>query len=223
MVAFENDTDRFVAEWGELLGLGPAGAGPTSPRGSSSLGGDAGREVLRLLDERQRRVDYRPHLRRPRTSPDYPFLYPDQDVLNAILATRVDARPRRRARRTGSRRTRRSRACGSPTRDGLRCAYDDGTEPYVLHHFVRKPWLEPMYHGIYSRLLARLLLGADVAIGSRSESVPRANAHRRPAPGSSAPRVNARRPRPLVSRRRLPRRLQRRRLRLEAPTQVRAA
>ena len=38
---------------------------------------------------------------------------------------------------------------------------------------MRKPWLEPMYHSVYSRLLARLLTGEDVAIRLPPEEVPR--------------------------------------------------
>ena len=54
----------------------------------------------------------------------------------------------------------------------LRCAYDDGVEPYVLHHYLEKPWVKPMYHGIYSRLLSRLWLGEDVAIPIAEADVP---------------------------------------------------
>jgi len=54
----------------------------------------------------------------------------------------------------------------------LRCSYPDGVEPYVLHQYLKKPWLEPMYHGIYSRLLARLLLGPDLAVSVPESAVP---------------------------------------------------
>ncbi len=42
----------------------------------------------------------------------------------------------------------------------------------MLHHYLRKPWLERMYHGVYSQLLARLLLGDDVAIKVPETDVP---------------------------------------------------
>ena len=42
----------------------------------------------------------------------------------------------------------------------------------MLHHFHRKPWLEPMYHGLFSRLMARLLLGPDLALGLAADQVP---------------------------------------------------
>jgi hypothetical protein len=54
----------------------------------------------------------------------------------------------------------------------LRCSYDDGIEPYVLHHLARKPWLEIAYHGAYSRLLRRLLLADDVAIRVEPSELP---------------------------------------------------
>ena len=56
--------------------------------------------------------------------------------------------------------------------DRLRSAYDDGTEPYVIHQFVRKPWLEPMYHGIYSQLLNRLWLAPDVPVRLPESEIP---------------------------------------------------
>jgi hypothetical protein len=54
----------------------------------------------------------------------------------------------------------------------LCCSFADGAEPYALHHFGRKPWLEPIYHGLYSRLFARLLLGEDIAVRVPEEMVP---------------------------------------------------
>ena len=92
-------------------------------------------------------------------------------MLNAILCTRVDPE------RVDALET---RLAPNPPFAGLRlvdegelrCEYEDGTQPYVLHHFHRKPWLAPMYHGLFSRLLARLLLGPDVALRPPAEQVP---------------------------------------------------
>jgi hypothetical protein len=170
VVAFRNDTDRFVPQWGELLGLGEARRRPYVTSGLVLLGGDVGRDVLSLLDDRQSRVEIERGFA-GENDPDYPFLYPEQDVLNAILATRVE--PEAIA-------TLGNELCPNPPFRGLRisderrlrCVHADGTEPYALHQFVRKPWLEPMYHGVYSRLLARLLLSDDVAIKVPSERVP---------------------------------------------------
>ena len=51
---------------------------------------------------------------------------------------------------------------------GLRCVDRDGIEPYVIHQFVRKPWIEPMYHGIYSELLRRAWLEPHHVANTRS-------------------------------------------------------
>lgn len=170
VVAFRNDRPRFVAEWGELLDLGPATPRPYVSSGLVILGGGTGSEVLRLLDDRQRRVDIDQTLF-GRNVPDYPFLYPEQDVLNAILCTRVDAD---RVEALDNRLAPNPPFAGLRLVDeaGLRCAYAHGAEPYLLHHFHRKPWLAPMYHGLFSRLLARLLLGSDVAVRLPAEQVP---------------------------------------------------
>ena len=170
VVAFRNDRDRFVPAWGELLDLGPVQRRPYVSVGLVFLGGSVGAEVLQLMDDRQRTVDFDLTWYGKRV-PDYPFLYPEQDVLNAILCTRGE--PDRIS-------TLDHRLAATPPyselrlidRSALRCRYGDGTEPYVLHQFVRKPWLEPMYHGIYPRLLARLLLGNDVAIRVSDQEVP---------------------------------------------------
>jgi hypothetical protein len=55
----------------------------------------------------------------------------------------------------------------------LRCRYRDGTQPYLLHHYIRKPWLEPTYHGVYSRLLRRLLLAPDLTVRVPERTLPR--------------------------------------------------
>jgi hypothetical protein len=170
IVAFSNDVPRFVPEWGELLELGEARPGPYVSSGLVIAGGENGARLLELMDDRQGRVEM------GRTifgsgDADYAFRYPEQDVLNAILRTwiepdRLDAHPNREAPNppfSGVRLT---------DLDAGRCAYADGEEPYVLHHFHRKPWLEPMYHGLYSRLLARLLLGPRIAVRVPTESVP---------------------------------------------------
>jgi hypothetical protein len=170
VVAFENDTDRFFPEWGELLDLGPTRRQPYLSSGLVFLSGVVGKEVLRLMEDRQDRVDFDLTFWRANVR-DYPFLYGDQCVLNAILATRVDPErvvalehrlaptpPFRQLRVVEERK--------------LRCAYRDGVEPYVVHQYIRKPWLQPTYHGVYSQLLARSLLGADVPAKVTETEVP---------------------------------------------------
>jgi hypothetical protein len=170
LVAFRNPIDRFVPEWGDLLELGPAHRRPYVSSAAMLFGKEIGLEVLGLLADRQARVDFdRTYWRRNVSG--YPFLYADQDVLNAILATRVPpeqvvVHPHRLA--------------PTPPFEGLapiderrlRCAYLDGVEPYLLHHHVAKPWRDSTYHGVYSRLLRRLLVGPDIAIRVPEEQLP---------------------------------------------------
>jgi len=171
IVAFCNDRDRFLPEWGELLDLGPIRRQPYVSSGLVLLGGAEGGEVLGLLDDRQRRVDVELGYY-GRKLASYPFMFPEQDVLNAILCARPDSdRTLRLANRLSANPPYRGlRVLDAGT---LRCAYGDGTEPYVLHQIVRKPWLEPTYHSPYSTLLARALLGADVAIPVAEHELPR--------------------------------------------------
>jgi hypothetical protein len=171
LIAFRNPIDRFVPEWGELLDLGPARRGPYVCSGAVCVDRDLGTEVLRLLEERQGLIDFdRTYWRR--NDPDYPFLFGDQDALNAIISARVDpdlvlALDQRLA--------------ATPPYTGLRlidaatlvCRYEDGAEPYLLHQYLPlKPWLGPAHHGVYSRLLRRLLLGADVAVKVPESELP---------------------------------------------------
>jgi hypothetical protein len=162
VIAVENDTDRFVPEWGELLNLGEVRRQPYMSSGLVFLGDPLGQEVLALMGQLQDRVDFDRSFWRANDR-DYPFLYGDQDVLNAILATRVE-----RQRIVGLE----NRLAPNPPFQGLRlldqatlrCAHRDGTEPYALHNFYRKPWLVRTRSSPYSRLLTRLLLADDVSL-----------------------------------------------------------
>jgi hypothetical protein len=170
VIAFCNDRDRFCPEWGDLLDLGPLRRERYISSGLVALGGGEGAEVLELLHDRQRRVNIELGFY-GRDVPGYPFTFPEQDVLNAILDTRPD--PDRTVRLA-------NRLAANPPYRGLRivdggalrCAYDDGTEPYVLHQFVRKPWLERMHHGIYSKLLVRALLDDGAAVEVKESELP---------------------------------------------------
>jgi hypothetical protein len=162
LVAFRNPEDRFVPEWGDLLGLGSAKRGDYVSSAALLAKRSVGEEVLGLLAEHQRAVDFdRTYWRGG--PPDYPFRFGDQDVLNAILASggwagRLDALD---ARLAATPPFAGLRVADEPS---LRCSYADGTQPFLVHHHVTKPWLEPTHHGVYSQLLRRLLIGDDVAI-----------------------------------------------------------
>ena len=171
VIAVKDNIDRFVPEWSQALDLPAVAERPYVSSGLIVLGGSEGSEVLELMDDRQRRVEFERTFFSPERDDDYPLLYLDQDVLNAILASRPDP---------GRITTLDARLAPVPPfpkmrvdERTLRCSYRDGTEPYVVHQFVRKPWLEPMYHSAYSRLLARLLTAPDVAIRVPLEEVPR--------------------------------------------------
>jgi hypothetical protein len=134
------------------------------------LGEPLGREVLELMGRLQDRVDFDRSFWRANDR-DYAFLYGDQDVLNAILASRVE-----RASTVALE----NRLAPNPPFGGvrvldratLRCASRDGTEPYALHNFYRKPWLVRTRSNPYSRLLTRLLLSPDVSIRLDASLVP---------------------------------------------------
>jgi hypothetical protein len=163
VVAFENDRDRFDPMWREALDLGPLERRPYLCSGLVAMPRDPGEELLRLIDDRQRRVEVERTFFSPADDPAYPLRFLDQDVLNAVLQATVESErvvslPNRLAPNQPFAEL---RVVDERT---LRCSYDDGIEPYVLHHLARKPWLEIAYHGAYSRLLRRLLLADDVAI-----------------------------------------------------------
>jgi hypothetical protein len=177
IVAVEHQLDRSVPEWGDLLGLA------TTRRRqyvSSSLvlaGGELGRRVIRTMDAVQARIEIE---RTPYagefpdfdfvggsfsvTSFDDPFYFADQDVLNAVLSSEVDPE---RVDAIDQRLEATVPFTGLRVVDetSLRCAYDDGVEPYAVHQiFPVKPWLEPTMPGVYKQLMLRLLLGRDVAL-----------------------------------------------------------
>ncbi len=87
VVAFRNKSDRFFSVWGELLGLGEPRPRPYVSSSLVFLQGSS--EVLSLMDRLRSRVDFQRTYWRE-NDPGYPFLLGDQDLLNAILATRLD-------------------------------------------------------------------------------------------------------------------------------------
>jgi hypothetical protein len=170
VVAFADTVQRFFPEWEELLDLGPLRRQTYLCSAAVCMDRSLGTEVLGLLEDRQRMVDFELTFWR-RAVPEYPFGLADQDVLNAILATRVG--PDRVD-------TLDARLAATPPFKGLRviddrslrCAYEDGVEPFVVHHFVLKPWLDRVHHGVYSQLLRRLLVGPDLAVRVAESEIP---------------------------------------------------
>jgi hypothetical protein len=177
VVAVEHQLDRFVPEWGALLGLASARPGTYVSSSLVFAGGELGLRVLRLMDEAQAgiEIDRTPYAgelpdfdflggSHSVTSFDDPFYFADQDVLNAVLSAEVDSvRVEVLAQRLEA--TVPFTGLNVVDEATLRCAYEDGLEPYAVHHiFPVKPWLKPTTPGVYTDLLVRLLLGTDVAI-----------------------------------------------------------
>jgi hypothetical protein len=170
VVGFRNNSDRFFTAWGELLGLGEARPRPYVSSSLVFLGGSVGSDVLFLMDRLKSRVDFQRTFWRDNDS-EYPFLLGDQDLLNAILATRLDP---------GQVVELEERLEAVPpfagltvlSEEALDCRYEDGVEPYVLHHFLAKPWLEPTIPGVYTQLLVRLLCGSDVPVRIPERELP---------------------------------------------------
>ena len=52
------------------------------------------------------------------------------------------------------------------------CRYADGTQPFLLHHILAKPWLKTTRTTVYSLLLPRLLLAPDVALRLEPDQLP---------------------------------------------------
>jgi hypothetical protein len=170
VVAFETSYDRFFPEWGELLDLGRVRRGPYLCSALVLAGGEVGERAIRLLDEAQKRI---PELddnwsggRREffETAAKFPFSALDQDVLNAVLSSAhvADERVRALDHRLAPEPPFPELALVDP--QPLRCEYDDGTQPYALHHLGPKPWIAAVRENLYTRLLVRLLTGPGIAL-----------------------------------------------------------
>jgi hypothetical protein len=161
--------DRYSPQWGELLDLG------TVPRRTYLNAGllFVPQRLAWVLDEteaRLGRVDTT-LIALARGPADYPFSYPNQDVLNPVLAalaspddvvaleTRLAAPPPFRGVRLVD-------------AERLRCRHPDGTEPYALHHLELKPWLAPTAQSVYTRLLTRLLLDPAAPVAVPADRLP---------------------------------------------------
>lgn len=171
VVAFRNTIDRFVPEWGTMLGLGTSERRPYLCSAAVALARDPGVAILELMEDRRGAVDFaRTHWRDNET--DYPFLYADQDLLNAVLSTRVPAEQivdldHRLAPAIPF------EGIGVVDERTLRLAAADGGDPFVIHQQLSpKPWQAPAFDGVYSRLLRRLLGGDDVAIRVPPSQIP---------------------------------------------------
>jgi hypothetical protein len=170
LVAFaDRVAHRFDERWPELLGLGPLRRQPYANAGLIAVGGPHGKSFLEQLSAGYERVDS------GRTfigdgGFDEPFYYVDQDVMNAVLA----------ASRQEHVLILDHELAPFPPFQGLRvvdeatlkCRYENGVEPYALHHVTEKPWLSRTRWNPYCTLMRRLLLDPDLPIRVRRDEVP---------------------------------------------------
>jgi hypothetical protein len=170
IVAFADGlVDRFRPEWGELLGLGQLEPRPYVNAGVLAVPAEAV-HILDAVLECEAAVDFSETLCGG-GPPDSPFLHNDQDLLNAILASRgapeLVVLEHRLAPHPPF------RGLVAVDEQGLSCRYHDGVQPYVLHHVLGKPWAAHTRINMYSRLLPRLVLAPDVELRLRPDQVPR--------------------------------------------------
>jgi hypothetical protein len=154
--------ERSYEEWSALLGLPPVRRQTYVNAGVLAVGEELGRRLLPIIVEKTRALDIA-RSQHGFGSAVEPLYYYDQDVLNAVLASEVPPQ---------SLVILSNRLAPHPPFPGLelvdphalRCRYSDGTEPFVLHHVLAKPWLTLTRRSIYQVLLRRVLLGNDVAL-----------------------------------------------------------
>jgi hypothetical protein len=164
-----NDQRSFPA-WGTALELGDIRPQPYLNAGLVAVPAQLQQRLLGPWVSLQRVVQWS-GTRYGGARMDDPFYFADQDVLNALLASRFDLDEVRMLE---------YRLAPHPPFRGVRlvdpramvCRYDDGAAPYLLHHTMHKPWLRATRTTVYSRLLTRLLLTDDVEIPMRPEELP---------------------------------------------------
>lgn len=170
VVAFEDALcDRHFPAWQEQLGLPALRRQPYVNAGCIALPGESGLSLLRRLDGFLPLTDVSLSFWGDGDHNE-PFFFLDQDVVNGLLAGFFDrsdvvALPHRLA--------------PHPPFSGLvcdegsaRCRYPDGEEPFLLHHVIRKPWLDPTRANPYTTLFLRLLLESDVPIRLTRRDLP---------------------------------------------------
>ena len=170
LVAFRNDTQRYFAEWGELLGLGHVRSDPYLTSSAVAVGGEIAEWLLPAMRRHQAKIDL-DHTWLAQGSTNDPFFYFDQDVLNALAHSQLPADDVVALD---------ARLAPIPPFSGVRivdehalsCDGPGDARPYLLHHASHKPWLVRMRSNVYSRLLTRLLLGSDVSLRLDPQHLP---------------------------------------------------
>jgi len=173
LVAFVNNAPndvRFFPEWSSVLGLAPMRRQPYLAAGQLFIPATLRDRLFAPWLEGQAKVDME-HTMLRRGKLGDPFYFPDMDVFNAVVSTRLE--PHEIVMLD-------NRFATVPPFHGLELVdperllvrYRDGEQPFLLHHIIKKPWLGATRTNIYSLLLPRLLLAPDVALRLRPEQVP---------------------------------------------------
>jgi hypothetical protein len=167
----DDEPERFHAEWGERLGLGPLRRHTYVNYGLVVLPRQPGLEVLELVLASQERISIETSRWGSGRHADA-FYYYDQDILNAVLgmerwADRLLVLEHRLIPFT---------PCpGLRLLDAktLACRYPDGQRPFAIHHVGRgKPWFARTEPNVYSRLLPRLVLADDLTLRLDEDELP---------------------------------------------------
>jgi hypothetical protein len=163
--------ERSEPAW-ERLGFGPPVPHPYVASGQCVLPAEGGRRFLVLWAEGMERLAADPTLASSGTTPEQnPFHFPDMDVLNALIGPAIPLDSFVLAD---------VRAAAYPPFRSVRIVdasrlvveYADGSRPLLLHHYGKKPWTRFVMPSAYSRLMTRLLSGADVALRVQRSRVP---------------------------------------------------
>jgi lipopolysaccharide biosynthesis glycosyltransferase len=162
--------NRSFREWASRLGLAQLRRQPYLNAGQLFVPESLGRRLYPLWTEGQKKVKLI-ETRYGKARLRDPFYFADQDVLNAVLAGHFEA---------GELMLEEHRLAPHYPFPGLHlvdanrlaCRYPDGTEPFLLHHILAKPWLKATRTTIYSQLLSRLLLAPDVALRLEPRQLP---------------------------------------------------
>jgi hypothetical protein len=173
VVGFVNDPpnhERFFPEWATRLDLGVLRRRPYLNAGLFFVPSPLDDRLLRHWLACQEKIDYG-RTRYGAAGMSDPFYFADQDVVNALFSAElrdeeIVCMEHRWAPHAPFR--------GIRIVDDLRlaCEYTDGTQPYLLHHTLAKPWLQATVPNAYSRLLPRVLLARDVALRLSPRDVP---------------------------------------------------
>jgi hypothetical protein len=173
VVGFVNNPpnhDRFFPEWATRLGLGVLQRRPYLNAGLFVVPRALADRLLGPWLTCQAAIDH-VGTRYGSARMSDPFYFADQDVVNALFSAElrddeIECLEHRWAPHP-------------PFRDicivdecHVICEYPDGSQPFLLHHTLAKPWLQATEPNAYSRLLPRLLFAPDVALRLSPEDVP---------------------------------------------------